>query len=91
MPPLDGHRQRIPKAEQLLFIIAHLCAAAYTCDMFLREEIAKVKAEIERLEAAREGCSDTRILEVIEFRIEEQKLRLYEIRSAAPERQQPRY
>jgi hypothetical protein len=58
--------------------------------MFLPEDIAKIKAEIERLESAREGCSDTRILEVIEFRIEERKLLLHEIRSAAPERQQPR-
>ena len=90
MPPLDSHRQRIPKAGQVLLIIAHLCAAAYTRSMFLREEIAKVKAEIERLESARIGCSDTRILEVIEFRIEERRLRLHEIRSAAPERQQPR-
>jgi CRISPR/Cas system CSM-associated protein Csm3 (group 7 of RAMP superfamily) len=39
--------------------------------MFLQEDIAKIKAEIERLESARIGCSDTRILEVIEFRIEE--------------------
>jgi hypothetical protein len=58
--------------------------------MFLREDIAKIKAEIEGLEAARKECSDTRILEVIEFRIEERKIRLHEIRSAAPERQQPR-
>jgi len=40
-----------PRRDQVLFTIAHLCAAAYTCGMFLREEIVKIKAEIERLEA----------------------------------------
>jgi hypothetical protein len=46
--------------------------------MLLREkEVAEIKAEIERLESARIGCTDTRILEVIEVRIEERKLDLF--------------
>jgi hypothetical protein len=38
--------------------------------------VAKIKAEIENLRAALDGCTDTRIREVIEFRIEERRLQL---------------
>ena len=58
--------------------------------MFLQEEMAKIKAEIESLEAAREDCTDTRIQEVIEFRIGERRMQLHQIRSTVSERQQPR-
>ena len=57
--------------------------------MFLREKaVAQIKAEIERLESARIGCTDTRILEVIEFRIEERRLQLRRLESSSLERQQ---
>jgi hypothetical protein len=44
-------------------------------------EAAKIRAEIEKLESARKNCIDTRIQEVIEFRIEERKLKLRQIQS----------
>jgi len=50
--------------------------------MLLMAEAAKIQAEIQKLESARKTCLDTRILEVIEFRIEERRLRLREIQSA---------
>jgi hypothetical protein len=51
--------------------------------MILLAEAAKIRAEIEKLESARKDCFDTRILEVIEFRIEERKLKLRQIQSLA--------
>jgi hypothetical protein len=57
--------------------------------MFLREKAAaQIKAEIERLEFARIGCTDARILEVIEFRIEERRLQLRQLDSYSPEKPQ---
>ncbi len=39
-------------------------------------EIASIKAEIENLRSALDACTDSRIREVIEFRIEERRLKL---------------
>jgi hypothetical protein len=50
--------------------------------------VAEIKPEIERLESSRFDCTDTRILEVIEFRIEEQKLQLRQLELSSPEREQ---
>jgi hypothetical protein len=47
--------------------------------MLLREKAAEIKAEIERLESARIGCTDTRLLDVIEFRIEERRQQLRQL------------
>ena len=44
-----------------------------------KKAVAEIKAEIERLESARIGCTDTRILKVIEFRIEERRLQLADL------------
>lgn len=56
--------------------------ASVQLPMLLMAEAAKIRAEIAKLESARKSCLDTRILEVIEFRIEERRLRLREIQSA---------
>jgi hypothetical protein len=56
--------------------------------MPLPEGVAEIKAEIEALESAKIGCTDTRILEVIEFRIEERRLRLGQLESSSPDKQQ---
>jgi hypothetical protein len=53
--------------------------------MLLREKtVAEIKAEIKRLESARIGCADTRILDVIEFRIEERRLQLRRLELPRP-------
>jgi hypothetical protein len=64
--------------------------------MILLAEAAKIKGEIEKLESARKDCFDTRIQEVIEFRIEERRLKLRQIelianspRQAPPLRHRP--
>ena len=48
------------------------------------EEASKIKAEIEKLESALEGCTDSRIREVIEIRLEERRLRLAQAFSGGP-------
>ena len=52
--------------------------------MFPSEEIAKIKAEIKELESALGGCTDSRIREVIEIRIEERKAKLAQLRKLGP-------
>jgi hypothetical protein len=49
--------------------------------MFFTAEAAKIQAEIAKLESARKDCHDSRILDVIEFRIEERRLKLRQIQS----------
>jgi hypothetical protein len=49
--------------------------------MLLRETAAEIKAEIERLESARIGCSDTRVVDVIEFWIEDLRQQLHQLES----------
>jgi hypothetical protein len=49
--------------------------------MLLRETAAEIKAEIERLESARIGCSDTRVVDVIEFWIEDLRQQLRQLES----------
>jgi hypothetical protein len=44
--------------------------------MLSRGEIAKIRADIESLEKARDQCADTGIRKLIEARIEEQKQKL---------------
>lgn len=44
-------------------------------------EIASIKAEIENLRSALDTCTDSRIREVIEFRIEERRLKLAQYES----------
>ena len=56
----------------------------------LPAEIAKVTNEIKKLESALEACTDSRIREVIEIRIEERTLRLRQLQSLRPERLQQR-
>ena len=57
--------------------------------MLLREKaVAEIQAEIERLESSRCDCTDTRILELIEFRIEEQKLQLRQLELSSRDREQ---
>jgi hypothetical protein len=51
--------------------------------MILLAQAAKIRAEIEKLESARKDCFDTCIREVIDFRIEERKLKLRQIESVA--------
>lgn len=43
--------------------------------------VAKIKTEIKNLRSALEGCTDSRIREVIEFRIEERTLLLAQYQS----------
>ncbi|MHB8215743.1 MAG: hypothetical protein ACYDDS_06645 [Candidatus Sulfotelmatobacter sp.] len=47
-------------------------------------EIAKIKAEIAALESALKTCTDTNIREVIEFRLEERKIKLAQLQSPQP-------
>jgi hypothetical protein len=51
--------------------------------------VAKLKAEIESLQASLDGCTDTRIREVIEFRIEERRLQLAQYQSPRKTRKPP--
>ena len=67
--------------EKGLFNIEHFCAAAYTSPkasprMLPLEEIAQIKAKITALEQSRERCADSRIREVIDDWIKEQKDKL---------------
>jgi anti-sigma-K factor RskA len=61
--------------------------------MPLLAEIAALKAQIEYLEFARKDTTDTRIREVIEFRLEEQRLKLFQLestqRSVSPQSPSP--
>lgn len=44
--------------------------------MFSREEVRKIKAEIERLEKVRKECTDSGIQKLIEIWIEKEKQKL---------------
>jgi hypothetical protein len=48
------------------------------------EKIPNIKAEIKELESALEGCTDSRIRELIEIRIEERKTKLSQLRKLGP-------
>ena len=50
--------------------------------MLPAEEIAKITKELKNLESALDTCTDGRIREVIEIRIEERGLRLRQLRPA---------
>jgi hypothetical protein len=67
--------------------------------MSLLAEIATVRAHIDYLKFALKDCTDTRIREVIEFRLHEQRLMLHQLESTqrsispqtpSPERLRPR-
>jgi hypothetical protein len=67
--------------------------------MPLLAEIAALRAHIDYLEFALKDCTDTRIREVIEFRLHEQRLMLQQLesphwsvspQSPSPERLRPR-
>lgn len=60
----------------LVNIIALLCAVSYTIAMPSAEEIAQIRAEIERLEKLRHDCTDTGIRELIEAWINVEKKKL---------------
>ena len=53
-----------------------ICAVAYTLAMPSPDEIAQIKAEVERLEKHREQCSDSGIRKRIEAWIEAEKKKL---------------
>ena len=55
------------------YFLAIRCSGAR---MLSREEVAKIRAEIERLEKAREDCNDGGIRKSIDSWIEEQKEKL---------------
>jgi len=50
--------------------------------MSLLAKIATVRAHIDYLESALKDTTDSRIREVIEFRLQEQRLKLHELESA---------
>jgi hypothetical protein len=54
--------------------------------MLRAEEIAKIANELKNLESALDTCTDGRIREVIEIRIEERALRLRQLKAFRPER-----
>jgi hypothetical protein len=54
--------------------------------MLRAEEISKITNELKRLESALDACTDGRIREVIEIRIEECSLRLRQLRALRPDR-----
>ena len=54
--------------------------------MLRAEEISKITNEIKRLESALDTCTDGRIREVIEIRIDECSLRLRQLRALRPDR-----
>jgi len=53
--------------------------------MLRAEEIAKITNELKKLESALNTCTDSRIREVIEIRIEERTLRLRQLQPSRPE------
>jgi hypothetical protein len=67
-------------SEQERTKIDKKCRVSYTSQMKPErpptEEIAKIRANIERLEKAREACTDSGIRKLIEEWIEEQKHKL---------------
>ena len=57
--------------------------------MLRAEEIAKIAKELRKLESALDTCTDGRIREVVEIRIEEHTLRLRQLKALRPERLPP--
>jgi hypothetical protein len=60
----------------MLFHIVHFCTIPYTSGMLSPEQIAPIKAEIERLEKLREECTDSGIRKMIVAWIEAEKKKL---------------
>jgi hypothetical protein len=57
--------------------------------MLRAEEISKITNELKRLESALDTCTDGRIRQVIEIRIDECSLRLRQLRALRPDRLSP--
>jgi hypothetical protein len=62
--------------------------AAREVFMLRAEEIEKITHELKNLASALDTCTDGRIREVIEIRIEERALRLRQLKSSRPGRPQ---
>jgi hypothetical protein len=71
----DIHSKK-PLTVQNCSLLRLLSAVAHIAAMLSRAEIAKIKAEIEALEKARENCTDSGIRKLIDAWIEEQKKKL---------------